>query len=107
MFSDGCITKDKRCNSWITSLKIHKKDEDVLQCFSGITDWNIHYEGKAKQYVSMRKNSNKLVEKLKKFGMLERKSYENKELLRIPEEITDEFFPYFLRGFIDGDGSYH
>lgn len=107
MFSDGCIKKDKRCNSWITSLKIHKKDEDVLQCFSGITDWSIHYEGKEKQYVSMRKNSNELVEKLKKFGMLERKSYENKELLRIPEEITDEFFPYFLRGFIDGDGSYH
>lgn len=107
MFSDGCVMKDKRCNSWVTSIVIHRQDEDVINCFSGITNWSIHYEGKENNYIRIRKNNTELAEKLKNFGVLERKSFENKDLLKIPDEISDDLFPYFLRGFIDGDGTYY
>ena len=107
MFSDGCIYKDHRCDSYTVKIKIHKKDEDIFKCFQGITDWRITYDGKDKQYACLRKTNKDLALKLKSLGVLERKSFENKLNLLIPKGINEKYLPIFIRGFMDGDGSYH
>ena len=105
MYSDGCITFDRRCNSAVVKIKILKTDEETLRLFSDITDWNFHYE--KDRYVTMRKNSNDLAMRLIHYGVLPHKSYINHLSLRRPFEITDKYMPYFIRGYFDGNGTYY
>lgn len=101
MYSDGYVRKDK--NGYFTSsIKIHKKDEKVLDLFSDITNWRRTYE---KDYVIIRCFRKEFVEELLEIGCLSRKSYENSEKLIIPN-INREYYPYFIRGIFDGDGYY-
>jgi intein-encoded DNA endonuclease-like protein len=103
MYSDGNIRKEIRTkNSYIVKLKIIATDEKVLNNFSNITKWSITYESN-KKYVTMRKTNEELGESLLHYGLLPRKSYENSLLLKLPK-INEEYIPYFLRGFLEGDG---
>ncbi len=101
MYSDGCVKKDK--NGYYTvAIKIHKKDEKVLELFKDIVPWRITYE---KDYVNMRKGGKPLAQELISIGCLMRKSFENSHLLKMPK-ISLDLYPYFIRGFFDGDGYY-
>lgn len=104
MYSDGCITKDRRCNSKTVKIHINKKDSEVLNCFDEIIDWSKGFD--SEKYITLRKNNLEFAEILEnKYGVLQRKSYENKDNLHFPK-LSKELYQYFLRGLFDGDGSY-
>lgn len=103
MYSDGCITSDKRCNSKTVKIKIIKEDSEVFKLFNRIASWHTNLEGK---YIRLHKTSTIFGDKLIELGVLPRKSYENKNNLHFPKNIPESLIPYFIRGFFDGDGTY-
>ena len=105
MYSDGCITSDKRCNSKTVKIKIKSSDEEVFTHFSDITNWKKGYLNNGK-YVCLSKTNLELATNLINLGVLERKSYENKYNLKLPK-LDDNLMPFFIRGFFDGDGTYY
>ena len=89
----------KKGHGYKISSTIHMKDGYLLDYFQSI------YGGRSfeiKGYYRFELYSKPLYEELQKFGLTERKS----KTLRINwDQIPEEYFWVFVRGYFDGDGS--
>lgn len=111
--ADGCIVKSGDYNSYRLYINLGSIDENHLQKFlnsinahdieiqnytstSGFSNKN----GTATSRVVL--NSLKLCKDLSKYNIHERKSYN----IKMPE-INHRLMPHYLRGYVDGDGSFY
>lgn len=101
--SDGCLYHHKDSREDIIRICIQKCDEHILNEFKTILGTNkpLHYTtNRGKCYANLEISSNKLVEDIYNLGISTRKTWGN----TIPN-ISNEFMPAFIRGYVDGDGS--
>jgi hypothetical protein len=114
MYGDGTITTYKEKTGrirFLIKISINDFDTDLIlalkQLFpffnTGNFDYSIYGKNTGKQ-ISISKSSKELYQDLMSNGLYPRKSYENKELLKMPT-IANELLPHFIRGFFDADGS--
>ena len=115
MYGDGCISKylkkDSKNYIYATRISININDCDLInklheefQFFNiGTFDYKIYNENTGEQ-ISLTKQSKELYNDFLLNGLYPRKSYENKNLLKLPN-IVDVLMPHFIRGFFDADGS--
>lgn len=111
LYADGCITigKGKKNKAYICRLSL--TDKDIIQKLHKafpffnyeIFDFGKYGNNQKIQY-ALRKTSTKLFNDLKKNGLHERKSYQNKDLITLPN-LKDHLISHFIRGYFDGDGS--
>lgn len=113
LYGDGNITTyfENNKKRYQTRLSISIVDKDIIFLinkefpFFHISDFNYSkYNKNQKKQISIINRSKKLYDDLLKWGLLPRKSYENKEYLSIPP-IPNEFLSDFIRGYFDADGS--
>jgi hypothetical protein len=111
--ADGCIVKTGDYNSYRLYINLGSSDESHLHKF--LKSINA-YDIKIQNYISTSGFSNKngtktsrvvlnslkLCKDLSKYNICERKSYD----IEMPE-INDKLIPYYLRGYVDGDGSFY
>jgi hypothetical protein len=97
--ADGCVSSTK--NAIVIALQ--QQDKCLLEqfkqdiCFSGeVKDYNNKYNV-SKIYIT----SKKMKEDLSKWGIVPRKT----NILTWPD-INQNFYPDFIRGYFDGDGSW-
>lgn len=114
MYGDGTITtyaeKTGRMR-FLTKISINDFDTDLILTLKemfpffnvGDFDYSIYGKNTGRQ-ISISKSSKELYEDLMSNGLFPRKSYENKEMLKIPS-IDNSLLPHFIRGFFDADGS--
>lgn len=111
MYGDGCLgKKGKEYNS--VRISIDKVDSYILDRFclafpiienTKYFDYSIYVKGHVTQgYICL--NSGPASRDLQKHGLVPRKSYENKNLLRFPK-IPKKLEHHFVRGFFDADGA--
>ena len=114
MYGDGCISSYVKNSGQIlhtTRISIHKDDENLIYLLHnnfpflniGEYDFSKHNINSGKQK-SISKSSKELYHDLLNNGVYPRKSYENKEMLKIPN-INENLISHFIRGFFDADGS--
>ena len=111
--ADGCIVKSSEYNSYRLYINLGNIDEGHLQKFlNSISAHDI----KIQRYTSTSGFSNKngtktsrivlnslkLCKDLSKYNICERKSYD----IKMPE-INNRLIPHYLRGYVDGDGSFY
>lgn len=102
-YSDGCISHTHhRKYSYFCHIKLKRSDEEIfikiLELFPFFT---LSYE---KDSVSLRCNQKRFFLDLKLNGLVERKSFENKNKLRFPN-LRGDLISHFIRGYFDGNGS--
>lgn len=111
--ADGCIVKTGEYNSYRLYINLSRVDENHLQKF--LNSINAH-DTKIQRYTSTSGFSNpngtetsrvvlnsfKLCKNLFNYNVHERKSYD----IEMPQ-IKQSLIPHYLRGFIDGDGSFY
>ena len=104
IYADGSLSDRGRINSWL--LDITSKDFLHLQCIAKLM--NSKYKIGSKQTVKNNKKYNnfrlqitnrKICSDVKKIGLA------TKERVTTPPSIPERFYPDFIRGFFDGDGS--
>jgi intein/homing endonuclease len=113
MYADGCISLIKRKNSSYVKpqVRISLTDEQIIKDFHNyfpffnlqIFDFGKYKESWSKQF-SLNKVNKQLFDDLLNHGMLERKSIDNYDNLKLPS-LNPELIPHFIRGLFDGDGS--
>jgi intein-encoded DNA endonuclease-like protein len=114
LFGDGTITtykeKDGR-QRYLTKISISIVDKDlILKLREAFPFFNLgefdysKYNAKSKKQISIAKSSKELYQDLLSNGLFPRKSYENKNKLKIPN-INKDLISNFIRGFFDADGS--
>lgn len=111
--ADGSIVKSSQYNSYRLYINLSKIDENHLHKF--LTSINA-YDIDIQHYISTSGFSNpsgtetsrivlnslKLCKDLANYNVHERKSYD----IEMPK-INQQLMPHYLRGFIDGDGSFY
>lgn len=103
MLSDGCVCYNKTAYSYSTALKIHKKDESVLDLFTDLANFKISQDGNC---VVIKTYNRKFTLDLIALGCLPNKSFENENNLVLPD-LSIDLMRYFIRGLFDGDGCYY
>lgn len=102
-YADGYIYK-KQFN-YFSGITLHLKDENLIDKISTLFPFLRKSFDKSKpSTIHLRCNIKKFVLDLELNGMHQRKSFENKENLHIPN-IDKSLINHFIRGFFDGDGS--
>ena len=121
IYADGYIIVSESGRNFELGIELSTVDIDHLNKFNSI--FNNYYKVKTRirsmdKLTTLSKNhelgrfntmcniriySKKLVEDLVKNGIVQNKTYSN----IFPRVEDEELFFHFLRGFIDGDGSYH
>ena len=109
LFTDGCIrlSHDGRQNQ--VRLELQLQDKYMLEKLKEelCSDSKLTFTKKKNKSGTFSESailsirSNKIVQDLKKYGIIEKKTYLTKHLPNIPEPFQKDF----LRGLIDGDGS--
>lgn len=114
LYGDGTIstfTEKTGRIRYLTKISISTDDKDLIlqlkKCFPffnlGKFDYSKYNKNSGKQ-ISLAKSSKELYNDLLLNGVYPRKSYENKNKLRLPN-INDSLISHFIRGFFDADGS--
>lgn len=108
LFTDGSVTDEHKRQSQVR-LELQERDLELLEKYKNIlgigskttfsTKKNKNNTISKSALVSFR--SQKMVDDLKKYGIIKNKTYLTKHL----PDIRQELIPHFLRGLIDGDGS--
>lgn len=100
IYSDGYV---KYNNGYHHTIVLHNDDVELLELIKQKFPF---YNLRKHTYKSMKLEScsKECVIDLYNNGVFERKSTDNKDLLRFPE-ISKELQSHFIRGFFDGDGS--
>lgn len=111
--ADGCVTKASQYNSYRLQISLSEIDSYHIQKFLNCIDANdINIKtidstgfsqgtpGKRTSQVSL--NSYKLYKDLCKYNVHTNKTYD----IELPD-LSDEMMNHYLRGFFDGDASYH
>ena len=97
--ADGCVLNTKRTSVWLS-----KKDLNQIQKLKTALNYSgkISYSARRKAY-GITVTSEKIVEALKRFNVVPRKSL----ILTFPEWLKEhQLVNHFLRGYFDGDGSF-
>ena len=114
LYGDGTISRYAEKNGKIrhqTKISIQIGDSDLIKDLKknfpfftlGEFDYSKYNENSVKQ-ISISSHSKKVFDDLMLNGLYPRKSYENKDKLRLPD-IDDKLISHFIRGFFDADGS--
>lgn len=96
--SDGCVYNRKN-HQGMLSFKFHIQEKDIIDNFLYWTNSNYKpaiYDNK----IDLQINSNKIVNDLKRYNIVNRKTW-----MYEPYPLTNELMWHFLRGYFDGDGS--
>ncbi len=114
MYGDGTITTYKEKNSrirYLVKISISKSDENLIySLYEKFPFFNLgkfdysKYNKKSTKQVSISKQSKELYNDLLLNGVYPRKSYENKDKLKLPI-LNNKLISHFIRGFFDADGS--
>ncbi len=98
LYADGNVHGDKNR----VSLKLHKKDEEILIAFSKLIyeSYTIRRDGK---YVEFAFYNNKMVQDIIKAGCMPNKTFK----IKFPSNgiVPNRLLHHFIRGYFDGDGS--
>jgi len=108
IWTDGCIKRFGK-GSWGILLECSSKDKEMLENIKRVMKAEnpirirnrILPSGKKIEVAKLCIYSRKLVDALKRYGIIERKSKADP----VPVGIPDEFVFDFIRGILDGDGS--
>lgn len=113
MYADGSISAIKKNNSSYIKyqVQISLTDEQIITEFHRIFpffnleifDYGKYKKSWSKQF-ALRKTSKALFDDLLSHGMMQRKSTDNSNFLKIPK-LRKDLISHFVRGFFDGDGS--
>jgi hypothetical protein len=102
-YSDGYMYK--RDPSYFCGITLHKTDEYIFDKITELFPFFTKSYDKSKPNVALlRCNQKSFYEDLLENGCLPRKSFENKDLIKLPN-LNDDLLSHFVRGFFDGDGS--
>lgn len=109
MYADGCISN--KVKNYQKCIRLSLTDVQIINDLhkefpffhKEVFDFSKYNKNCQVQY-GLRKTSKELFEDLSNNGIFERKSYENKIKLKIPD-IPDNLIRHFVRGYFDGDGS--
>lgn len=101
--ADGCIYRGADRTAML-SISLNKKDEEILFRIREVldTDKPIYYD--KNNMATLQISSDKLCDDLLKIGIGVRKTFDFSPTL-IFNNIPSKFFPSFLLGYFDGDGS--
>ncbi len=94
--ADGCIHKNG-----VVSICLSDKDTDHLLKIQGNLESN-HSIGFYRDEASLRISSREMIQDLAQYGVVERKSL----IIPWPKAIPADHYNHYIRGFIDGDGSF-
>lgn len=114
LYGDGTISTyvtNEGYDRFTTKISIQIGDSDLIYTLKehfdffsiGYFDYSKYNENSVEQ-IYIRIDSKELYNDLMLNGLYPRKSYENKELLKLPN-IDNSLMPHFIRGFFDADGS--
>jgi len=82
-------------------VRFYQMDEAYIRELQAIVGGGLVTQSSQSGIWELRICSDVMSVRLQELGLCARKSYTD---LHVPEEITDEVFPHFLRGLVDGDG---
>lgn len=113
IFADGCINEERHT----LSININKQDQYIIDLLKDISPEAYTREQKSyksiatvrgrqvKNYGSIRTNisSKILIEDLKKYGVIQNKTYTD---MHLPIVSDDILLKHFIRGYFDGDGCF-
>lgn len=106
MYSDGTVGYSNIAQSYHCKLKIKEEDNKILHLFKNLSTFTLGNEIKDnKNYPYILSYNRKFCIELIQNGVIPDKSYSNKAYLFFPL-IDLKYYPYFIRGLFDGDGSY-
>jgi Asp-tRNA(Asn)/Glu-tRNA(Gln) amidotransferase C subunit len=108
IYGDGCLyqQKSKRKNVSIQyRTTILSKDEEIIDKIKNCFNFFNKTVTKNKYYTLTAYNK-ELFDDLKKAGVYEKKSKENRNFLKIPK-ISEKLIPHFIRGLYDSDGGFY
>lgn len=94
MHSDGNINKNQ------IRLRINKQDKEILELFNKSLNSNIEIKDEPNNIVNLTINSVKMVNDLKKYGIVENKTNTINFYNFNDKKLTDSY----IRGIFDGDG---
>jgi len=113
LIADGYIIKDKRGRSPVWGIELQREDKYILEKFNEIIGANrnvIDFERdrtnspthKVDKTYSSRLliPSSKMVNDLKKYGIIQQKCH----IIKFPTNIDEKFTSHLIRGIFDGDG---
>lgn len=97
--ADGNIPQSKK---FLTITQSHEVGYKLLKQLATYLNHsgNLYYQEKSDAY-TIYINSTKIVEFVEKYNIAPRKSL----TFEYPSELPPHLFPYFIRGYFDGDGS--
>lgn len=104
IYADGCIYKNT------LKISISSKDIDILEKFKTCINSNHPIRetfpstnfGNKTSMISLELTHKKLCDDLKKFGVVPNKTFK----IIFPENLDPKLYNHFIRGYIDGDGSF-
>lgn len=113
IFADGCVNEERHT----LSININKQDQYIIDLLKDISPEAYTREQKSyksiatvrgrqvKNYGSIRTNisSKILIEDLKKYGVIQNKTYTD---MHLPIVSDDILLKHFIRGYFDGDGCF-
>lgn len=100
--ADGCVMHIDGYKLLRVEIKEKYHLQKFLDCMS--SDTPIHFSRKKQLHAVTLSISNDCAESLKNnFNIIPRKTY----VLKFPDQIPYNLIPYFLIGYIDGDGCWH
>lgn len=108
LYADGCITNKGNYQKHVRLSLADKELIDklyILFPFFNYEKWDFGmYNKNCVEQFSLRKTCKELYNDLKTNGLVERKSTDNRENLKLPK-LSENLINHFIRGFFDGDGS--
>ena len=100
IFADGCLIDDPKKYRYRLNIKIHNKDEDILERFISLLDSEVKiWKSKGRDISVIGFSSKKIINDLKNIGLHQNKTY----TIDYPK-IDEKLERHFLRGYFDGDG---
>ena len=102
--ADGCVYI-RAGHQGQVSLTIQERDKELLEQFKQDTE-STHPINKCGSFVSINLVSQKMFDDLNEKGIIPRKTW-HLDFNKIYSYVGKQFFPDFVRGYFDGDGSIH
>jgi hypothetical protein len=108
LYADGCITEVKEKSTFKVSIKLQRRDEAILfkfqDCLGTNSPISIEINKQGREYSRFNLYSLELVNDLKPYGLVPRKTH----ILKFPTGIfnnSEDCLRSFILGVFDGDGS--
>jgi DNA-binding transcriptional regulator WhiA len=100
IFADGCLIDNPKKYRYRLNIKIHNKDEDILERFISLLDSEVKiFRSNGGDVSEIGFSSEKMINDLKNIGLHQNKTY----TIDYPK-IDEKLERHFLRGYFDGDG---